>query len=230
MKEENLTERDRAILTAVLYNGVFMNDLAITAIYDAFELLADANFCQHKIKFWMQKVQTNIRNYNRLLNRKTGGRIEFIADLNDLYEEQTKFDLWKLQNTTVNALSKLKRPYPELTAKLYVAESLVKGSCHNNDKCLSSFPELAYYHRSFKWLKLTRIDLALTNLCVEIWKSRVIPKGYVSILDENSDVCNGFKSLANKLRNSDNILTICNKHAIAWEKEHSDELQQIIIN
>ena len=213
-------EKKRTILTAVAYNIIFTNELAINALFEVLELLqSNTRYYRHAVKRWAVQCLKLMKEYNALLNKGTGGYIEFIAGLNDLYEEKIKFDLWKVINTARNTLEKNHSVNPVLSAKVYVALTLLLGACNNVDCCMDGFPNLKGLARCFRWMRLTRISLAATHLFSELVKVRCINDDR-KLLDNEQSVVIGFNVLANKLSNADDILTTCNSYATDYENEH----------
>lgn len=221
---EKLTSDERTILSAVMYNLIFMNDLTMSAMFDALEKIHDSRYYRHQIKRGVNLIRKDMREYNAKLNKKTGGRIEFIADLNDTYAEQLNVDLLKLNETTKNELNRTHTQDAELIASIYIATTLILGSCYNNDHAFDSFPELRMWSPRFRWLKLTHICNAFLNL-VKSLKRETGCNDYEERLDECVNIQNGFKILANKLQDTDNIIATCNRHADTWDAENRKDVR-----
>lgn len=218
-EKEKLTSHERLAVTAVMYNIIFVNETAVSAMFEAMNSLEESPCYRHKIKYWAGVVRRLMREYNQKLDKRSGGHIEFLAGLNDRYEEQLGLDLFKLRNACVLALQRHHVPEPNLSAQIYVAATLVSSSCRTVDHCFDSYPDYKHYGRFFAWMRLSAMERAFINLCTEYAKE--IKRPFQLLLDEDMNVQNGFRALANKLRNADNIIDTANEHAVEWEREHS---------
>lgn len=217
-----MDKKTRTILTAVAYNILFTNELAINALFEVLEMLANnTRYYRHAVKRWSAQCLKLMKEYNALLNKGTGGFIEFIAGLNDIYEDKIKFDLWKVGNTARNTLEKKHSLNPVLGAKAYVAITLLHGACHNVDSCMEGFPDMKNWSRQFRWMRITRMAIAFRHLYEELVKVKCISDDR-DILDNEPSVMTGFTVLANKLSNADDILTTCNEYAVIYEEEHPE--------
>lgn len=220
---EKLSGRERAEITAVMYNNVFTNEVATGAVCDVLELLEDRDdLRRHKTKHWCVKCRELLRKYNGLLDRRTGGMIGFLADLNDMYDEVVKEDVWRLGNVVRMALNRAKCPETELTARIWLARSLTACAIHNNQHCLKGFPHLRHLQSRFDWMRLTDLGKAVAHLTLELRKCRAVDARMEEMLEKDLLVETGFKALAVKLHDGDGIIDVCNRHAEAWERENGE--------
>ena len=218
---DKLNDYDRTAVTAVMYNLIFMNEIAISSMFDTMDLIEHSPYYRHKTKYWIGIVRNEMRTYNKLLDKRTGGHISFLADLNDDYEDKLQMDLWKLRNVCKNALTRAHIGGTDIIVSLYVSGTLVAGACHNNDHSFDGFPHLRQYQRSFRWMRLTKMENAFIHMVNEVNKELRVE--YQGLLDDDNDVQNGFKALANKLHDADSIIDTCNEHASKWEEENGEE-------
>ena len=217
---ESLSPEDRTATVAVMYNIIFLNELAVCQMFNCMNEIEETKYYRHGVKKWIGKVRKMMKDYNQLLNKRTGGRIDFVADLSDKYEEQLDFDVWKLRNACLNVVEKAKIKEKELVVSLYVSASLLCGSCHNVDHCMDGFPHLRYFRKYFKWMRLTEMQKAYLNMVEKI--DAMLKVKYEPLLDADVNVQNGFKAIANKLHDADNIIDICNEHAKEWDGEEEE--------
>lgn len=218
-----ISNTDKAALTAVMYNLMFLNDLAVTTIHEAMYSIEGLELDKHAVKKWMKRCRIEIRNYNMQLDIRTGNYIEFLADLNNKYETEWKEDLWKLKNAVIFALykAKINNDIAELITDMYVASVFICGTNHNNDHCMDSFPHLWRWKCRYEWMKLSRLEEAYMKL-VDAVKKKVKLPDYESMLDGNQSINIGYRVIANKLQNADRILTICNNYAEKWDAKHPE--------
>ena len=210
-------KEDRAIITAVMYNNIFMNDTAISLIFDALTNLESSQYWCRGVKRWGNVVRKHLRKYSMRFKKIIGDKMTyFLADLNDKFEESVKIDLFKLRNSCLLVLRN--KPDAELVTDVYLAYNFAFGAVHNNDECFSSFPHLNRFKRNFRWMRLTDISEAIEKM-VESF-NKMIGYNYHSGLDRNMNVINGFRTIANRLSDSDEIIQLCNDHAVEWEREN----------
>lgn len=212
-------DKDKASLTAVMYNLVFMNDLTISVVFDCLTKLESSEFWRNGVKRWASSVRHEMRRYSMKFKDVIGDKmIGFIADLSDKYEEQTNIDLFKLRNACLMTLGN--KPNADLASEVYIAMTFLFGSCNNNDSCLNGFPHLKSYHGRFKWMRLTNLSKAFLKLSIEF--DKMLGYTYQIQLDNSNNVINGFKAIAYKLSNADNIIETCNSYAREWESAHPE--------
>ena len=210
---------DRAAVTAVMYNNIFMNDTAISLIFDALAKLEKTRYWCNGVKRWASVVRHNLRRYSMKFDKVIGGKMMgFLADLNDKFEESVKLDLFKLRNACLLRLGN--RNDADLAVDVYLAVTFSFGSVHNNDECFSSFPHLKHFQRNFKWMRLTNVSNSLEKMVKEF--NKILGYAYQDELDSDLNVMNGFQTIANRLSNSDAIIQLCNDHAVEWEKQNED--------
>ena len=212
---ESLSPEDRTATVAVMYNIIFLNELAVCQMFNCMNEIEESKYYRHKVKKRIAKVRKLMKDYNSLLNRRTGGRIDFLADLNDKYEEQLDLDVWKLRNACLNVIEKAHLKEKSLIVSLYVSATLICGSCHNVDHCMDGFDHLKYFRKYFRWMRLTEMEQAYIHMVVDV--NNMLKVDYQPLLDADLNVQNGFKVLANKLHDADNIIDTCNEHAREWD-------------
>ena len=217
--EEELTPQDKAALTCVMYNLIFCNEVGIQAVFDVMNELEQTRYYHHGVKRWTGIVRQHMRAYNARLTKKVDGYIEFIADLNDTYCEQLTDDLWRLRNVAVMRLDKEHIAESALKANVYVALTLIMGACHNNDHSMDGFPNLKMYKSKFTWMRPTDICGAFTKMCNELEKQ--LKDDFTSLLNDDVNVRNGFRVIAHKLHNGDNILETCERFSKQWQEENN---------
>lgn len=216
---EDLTEKERAELTAVMYNNIFTNEVATGAVCELLGLLEERSVYRHKAKWWGGKCREEMRGYNRMLNRRTGWRLDYVADLNDVYDDVVKDDVWKLGNVVRMRLGKWGCRDTELTARMWLARMLVNCALHNNDHCFDGFPHLRHYHRRFAWMRLTRLANSVVRLELELMRLGALDVELEERLKKDGMVETGFRALAAKLHDGDRIIEVCNRHAEEWDGE-----------
>lgn len=213
-KVDNLSLVDRTALTAVMYNLMFTNDCAVSMIQDAFEELEKTGLSRHKIKRWVGVTKWHIKVYNQSLNEHTGGLIDFLADLYEMWDEEIKADIIKLKNSAIMVLNKHKIKYAKLIAYIYIATSLITESLASNDHCMDSkdFKNIRYFHSRFTWLRLTDVHKAFGNAVIEIHKVLRMVDAF-KLMDDDLNVNNGFKVIAHRFNDPSLILKVCGDHA-----------------
>ena len=216
------SEHDKACVTVVMYNLIFCNELAITAMFDAIQKLKATPYYRHAVKRWGNMCQAEMKLYNGMLNKRSGGHIEFIADLNDIYEEYLNVDVMRLRNVTKMRLDREHIEDSELKAYIYTAATLSLAALHNNNHAFDGFPELKYLHRRFKWMRISSLSATFIKMTDALHK--MAADDYSDLLNDDQQVMTGFKVLANKLHDGDDIITILNQHADQWVAEHGEEV------
>lgn len=211
---DKMTERERTELTAVMWNCIFTNEVAVGAVCDALERVEDSGLCRQRVRFWSGRCRKEYKDYNRLLDQHTGGRIGTIADVNDAYDEVVKMDIWKLRNAVRMALGRAKWPKPKLTGDLFLANLLISCSVHNIEHCTDSFPHLNYVRRRFQWMRLLRLRDAMGNLTDELKKAGAVRHGYEALLGNDQTVETGIRALAIRLHDGDGIIRVCNQVSV----------------
>ena len=218
MNVENMNEDERAVLTAVMYNLIFLNDCAINSLLTALDKLQASKYYRHDVRRWAAVIRKDMRAYNILLDKATDGKIDFIASLNDEYAVQVDLDLLKLNEAAKIELGRLRYADAELLASLYIAGTLMAGTCNNNDHAFDQFPEYKHWHRRFRWLRLTDMTQAFERLMAGFRKMAGVT-GYEDRLDRNMNVMNGFKVLGKKFSDADNIIDTYNRHAEVYDSD-----------
>ena len=216
------SEHDKACVTVVMYNLIFCNELAITAMFDAIQKLKATPYYSHAVKRWGNMCQAEMKLYNGMLNKRSGGHIDFIADLNDIYEEYLNVDVMRLRNVTKMRLDKEHISESELKAYIYTAATLSLAALHNNDHAFDGFPNLKYLHRRFKWMRISSLSGSFLKMA-GAWH-KMTADDYSDMLNDDQQVMTGFKVLANKLHDGDDIITILNRHSEEWVAEHGEEV------
>ena len=116
----------------VLYNIIFVNDTAVGSFY---ELLAELDrhpyLMRGKVKFRARVLREHIKAYNRKNDRRALSGGEFIANINEEFEEMLEGDLEKLYYTTLNYMHKIRIREPELQARMVLADTFAKGMVRN---------------------------------------------------------------------------------------------------
>ena len=220
---ESLTEHDMARVTVVMYNLIFCNELAITAMFDAIQRIRDAGYYRNGVKRWGNLCLQDMKMYNGILNKRSGGHIEFIADLNDIYDEYLTVDVMRLRNVTKMRLDKEHIPESELKAYIYTGATLSLAALHNNDHAFDSFPDLKYLHCRFKWMRISSLSATFIKMTDAL--NKMTADDYSDLLNDDRQVMTGFKVLANKLHDGDDIINILNKHSEQWVKEHGEDTE-----
>lgn len=215
---EELDEVGRTALSAIMYNIMFVNDLAVGAICDAFEQIDNAGLAKHRVKHWMTITRTHIRDYNKKLDKKSGGFIEFLADLYDQFESENELDLYKLRNSIMLVLDKRRVSHSRVVAELYMAMTFTLGAINNVEHCMDGFPEYKHFKKFFNWLELRDIKASFSSVAKELGKV-LKDDDVLNILDADMNVQNGFKVIAQRVSDADKIVEVCNRHASAWDEE-----------
>ena len=219
-----LSEDVRAAITAVMYNLIFCDEIALQSMFDTMNTVEGTPYYRHGVKKWIGVVRQRMRTYNIELNKHTGGYIDFLADLNDKYCDALADDIFRLRNVTLMTLRRHKIVNAELKADMYVAMTFAMSSVHNIEHGFDGFPHLKVYRRKFVWMHKLMSDIlgAYKKVNSEFDKA-IGGDDYSKILDEDSNVENGFKVIANVLHDGDGIIQCCNEHAIEWEKENGGD-------
>ena len=223
-----LSEDVRAAVTAVMYNLIFCNEIAMQSMFDVMNAVEATPYYRHGVKKWIGVVRQRMRTYNIELNKHTGGYISFLADLNDKYCDALTDDMFRLRNVALMALRKQKIHNAELKADMYVAMTFALSSTHNIEHGFDGFPHLKVYRRCFTWM--LRLMNDITGACKKFnseFDRAVGGDDYSSILDKDTAVENGFMVIANILHDGDGIIQCCNEHAIEWEKENGEEVRDV---
>ena len=212
MKEPTKEERDE--LGVIMYNIMFTNDICNSAVYDALERLRKTKYFRNGVKRWWNVCSREIKDYNRKLDEHTGGKIDFVAELNDSFADDFQNDMLKLYATVQNEFNRKRIPESELMSYLWVADVFVNGACNNCDQSLAMNPNITGYTKSFRWMRLTRLMKAYTHMMSELRKMTG-----VEITDETDslNIYNGFKIVANKLADPQRIIDKCNEVSEEWQ-------------
>ncbi len=217
----DMPDKERTEVTVVMYNLIFTNEVATGAVCDLLELVEEREgLCRQKVKFWSGRCREDLRGYNRLLDRRTGGMIGFVADLNDMYDEVVRMDVWKLGNVVRMTLGRGGCADVELTARLWLARVLTACSVNNVEHCMESFPHLRYLQRKFGWMGLRGLLNCVEHLRGELLRRGVCEAVWDGVLEADGQVETGMRALAVRLHDGDGIIQVCNRHAAEWEEEH----------
>lgn len=197
----------------VLYNIIFVNDTAVGSFY---ELLAELDkhpyLMRGKVKFRARVLREHIKAYNRKNDRRALSGGEFIANINEEFEEMLEGDLEKLYYTTLNYMHKLRIREPELQARMVLADTFAKGMVHNVDMCVErARGDLdAIYLRSIRGLAEHDVSNACLQLVDEVEKV-FSHDDKLPAIDGEFPIFQGFQAIMNKLGDPDRILRVVEK-------------------
>ena len=210
---------DRNIITAIMYNNFFTNDTALSLCFDSLSKLEVSRYWRNGVRRWANVTRQGMRDYSMRLQSMIGSKmIGFLSDLHDKFEEEIRLDVFKLKNACLLTLGR--QEDAELIADVFLAGEFLLGACNNNDKCFQGYPHLLKYKHSFDWMRLTKPTKSYTKLS-ECFK-QMVGFDYERKIIGNDVVFNGFSAVANKLKDAELILTLCNDFATEWEKENND--------
>lgn len=205
-----LTTEEYNSLLFGLFNIIFTNDVCTNMVYESLEEIEKAGMMKKTVKYRAKLLRDEIRAYNRILSSILKER-EFIADVNDCYEELLSADLAKLELTIKNYMHKCHVPYTDLQCKCAMAYVFAQGACHNVDENIKRRPTISKYANKYEALKITKISDALERLMEELEK--VCNQGhYFCDLNQNNDIFNGFVVICRKLADPDIIYKIVKKY------------------
>ena len=196
-----------------LYNIIFVNDTAVGSFY---ELLAELDrhpyLMRGRVKFRARVLREHIKAYNRKNDRRALSGGEFIANINEEFEEMLEGDLEKLYYTTLNYMHKIRIREPELQARMVLADTFAKGMVHNVEECVrKARGDLdAIYLRSIRGLAEHDVSNACLQLVDEIGKE-FAHDDKLPVLDGELSIYQGFQTIMNKLGDPDRILRVVEK-------------------
>lgn len=196
-----------------LYNIIFVNDTAVGSFY---ELLAELDrhpyLMRGKVKFRARVLREHIKAYNRKNDRRALSGGEFIANINEEFEEMLEGDLERLYYTTLNYMHKIRIREPELQARMVLADTFAKGMVHNVDMCVErARGDLdAIYIQNIRRLAEHDVSNACLQLVDEIGKEFAHDEK-LPVLDGELSIYQGFQTIMNKLGDPDRILKVVEK-------------------
>ena len=197
----------------VLYNIIFVNDTAVGSFY---ELLAELDrhpyLMRGKVKFRARVLREHIKAYNRKNDRRALSGGEFIANINEEFEEMLEGDLEKLYYTTLNYMHKIRIREPELQARMVLADTFAKGMVRNVEECVrKARGDLdAIYLRSIRGLAEHDVSNACLQLVDEVEKV-FSHDDKLPVLDGELSIFQGFQAIMNKLGDQDRIYEVVEK-------------------
>lgn len=203
----------RTSLTAIMYNIMFMNDVAVSYVFDTLEELKKLPLYKGIVKYRVKITESYMKQYNAELAKRSKNMTAFIADVNDEMQELISGDLQKLEFATRNILQKHHVPNVDLMTKLSIAVTLLDASCHNAEYATHfdyKNVDVNYYSRRFRWLKLTKVNDAFKNLSNIIEKENSKLANYNVDLRKYIEIDNGFTIVVEKLKDVHNIFKILN--------------------
>lgn len=181
-----------------------------------YELLAELDrhpyLMRGRVKFRARVLREHIKAYNRKNDRRALSGGEFIANINEEFEEMLEGDLERLYYTTLNYMHKLRIREPELQARMVLADTFAKGMVRNVEECVrKARGDLdAIYLRSIRGLAEHDVSNACLQLVDEVEKVfRHDDK--LPVLDGELSIYQGFQTIMNKLGDPDRILRVVEK-------------------
>ena len=206
---EELTKEQRMLLTSIMYCIIFMNDVAMSYVFDSITELKKTDLYKGKVKYRAKIVETYMRQYNATLEQRSK-MSAFIADVNERMDEEIRLDLLKLELTSKNILGKNHVHNPSLMAKMSVAYTLCQASCANVKYATSYDSKLAYYTKHFRALNLGKVTDAFDALSKIVEKENYNESKvkYSCNLNEEKDLQNGFTIIIRKLKDPKTIFRI----------------------
>ena len=196
-----------------LYNIIFVNDTAVGSFY---ELLAELDrhpyLMRGKVRFRARVLREHIKAYNRKNDKRALSGGEFIANINEEFEEMLEGDLEKLYYTTLNYMHKIRIREPELQARMVLADTFAKGMIHNVDMCVEKARgDLdVIYIQNIRRLAEHDVSNACLQLVDEVGKE-FAHDDKLPVLDGELQIFQGFQAIMNKLGDPDRILKVVEK-------------------
>jgi hypothetical protein len=224
MSENNLDAKDRMSLTIIMYNIFFVNDVAMSYIFDALTELKNTKLYKGSVKYRTKIVETYMKRYNALLEKRSK-MVGFIADVNDRMNDEVQGDLIKLELTSKNILEKHHVHNSTLMAKMSVAYTLCNAACANIKYATSYDSRLVRYTKHFRVFNLKELtqsfDVLSTIVEKENYKESAVK--YTCDLNGEYDLQNGFAIVIRKLKDPKTILKILEE--IENEKKSEKKLE-----
>ncbi|MGM9685926.1 MAG: hypothetical protein ACI3YI_06845, partial [Bacteroidaceae bacterium] len=181
-----------------------------------YELLAELDrhpyLMRGRVKFRARVLREHIKAYNRKNDRRALSGGEFIANINEEFEEMLEGDLEKLYYTTLNYMHKIRIREPELQARMVLADTFAKGMIHNVDECVrkeSGELNTIYIH-NIRRLAEHDVSNACLQLVDEIGKE-FAHDDKLPVLDGELSIYHGFQTIMNKLGEPDRIYKVVEK-------------------
>lgn len=196
-----------------LYNIIFVNDTAVGSFYELLtELDRHPYLMRGKVKFRARVLREHIKAYNRKNDRRALSGGEFIANINEEFEEMLEGDLERLYYTTLNYMHKLRIREPELQARMVLADTFAKGMVHNVDMCVEKARgDLdAIYIQNIRRLAEHDVSNACLQLVDEIGKEFAHDEK-LPVLDGELSIYQGFQTIMNKLGDPERIYEVVEK-------------------
>ena len=196
-----------------MYNIIFVNDTAVGSFY---ELLAELDrhpyLMRGKVKFRARVLREHIKAYNRKNDRRALSGGEFIANINEEFEEMLEGDLERLYYTTLNYMHKIRIREPELQARMVLAYTFAKGMIHNVEECVrKARGDLdAIYIQNIRRLAEHDVSNASLQLVDEVGKE-FSHDDKLPALDGELPIFQGFQAIMNKLGDPDRIYEVVEK-------------------
>lgn len=205
-----LTTEEYNSLLFGLFNIIFTNDVCTNMVYESLEEIEKAGMMKKTVKYRAKLLRDEIRAYNRILSSILKER-EFIADVNDCYEEILSADLAKLELTIKNYMHKCHVPYTDLQCKCAMAYIFAQGACKNVDENIRKRDAVSRYTHTFKRLRLTQLTEALKRTMEELERTFKSAR-YFCDLNANNDIYNGFVVIVRKLADPKTIVDVVKKY------------------
>jgi hypothetical protein len=210
---DEISPKDRATLIFIMYNIFFVNDVALSYIFDVLTELKRTPLYKKEIKFRANVLESYMRQYNVLLDVRSKGATEFIAEINERMNDEIANDLKRLEFATLHELQKCFVPYPKLLMYVAIAHTMCNAACSNVDisTTKNEIQRINYYSKNFRDFKIKKIAdcfYLLSDLIVDEARNK---HDYYCDLSNIDTIGNGYAIILKKLKNPKIIWDIVNK-------------------
>lgn len=211
---EEIDAKTRGMLVIVLYHILFINDVAISYIYDTLSELKKTKLYTKSIVYRTKLLEKQMKDYNASINKRISSLMTYLADTNETMSDELQLDFMKLENAVRNHITREKVPNPQLMAKASIAHTFCDAAITSADYAINDQPtNIHYYAMSFRKYKIVGIYNAFLQLNKLIDKENEKIAHYNCDLRNDNDISNGFYIIINKLRNSDFIMDVLRKNS-----------------
>ena len=188
---------NKNLAVCVMYAILFINDMLCSCIFDTLELLKKSSYYEKKLKFRVRNLEKAVKHYNGFINKTRNA--DFIADMNDIFQEHIGRDSLIAQNSVINYLKKVKAPEPTLLGMVAMCDVLSTEAVNTVDDNIKAFAHIEPFIRNFTKLRVTDIQDALICMSHEFEDTLWRKEHYEIDLRNSGEIKNAFKIIRNKL-------------------------------
>ena len=207
---------ERNLLTVILYRIFFVNDLLCTCLYETLGMIKGSWVYRQRVKQKLKCVETAIKAYNKKIDQT--GHAEFVAELNDMCEDEVARDYQVLKNSMINFLNKERTPEPDLLGMMYTSSVLSEIAVINVERDIDTYVRDIPYVRRFGYLKPRVLHDAVKALSKEVERQLWERHHYKEVTIPKT-VVDAFIAVTRKVTDSERIIKLIHEYDRIHEEE-----------